>query len=44
MGMPCNNWPTGQTWHFPAEQDGADRLVLFTIKQLAENFAAKADR
>ncbi|MGI5444109.1 MULTISPECIES: hypothetical protein [Streptomyces] len=27
-GMPCNTWPPGQTWHFPAEQDGANRLVL----------------
>ncbi|MCX5255078.1 hypothetical protein OOK27_13115 [Streptomyces canus] len=27
-GMPCNPWPNGHTWHFPAEQDGANRLVL----------------
>ncbi|MFE5030031.1 hypothetical protein ACFRAO_43800 [Streptomyces sp. NPDC056656] len=27
-GMPCNTWPQGQTWHFPAEQEGANRLVL----------------
>ncbi|MFF3720535.1 hypothetical protein [Streptomyces prasinus] len=27
-GMPCNTWPAGQTWHFPAEQEGANRLVL----------------
>ncbi|MFJ8509639.1 hypothetical protein [Streptomyces avermitilis] len=28
MGMPCNPWPNGHTWHFPAKQDGANRLVL----------------
>ncbi|QDN64325.1 hypothetical protein [Streptomyces sp. S1D4-14] len=28
MGMPCSNWPPGHTWHFPAEQEGANRLVL----------------
>ncbi|MGW8768253.1 hypothetical protein ACWGN5_37905 [Streptomyces sp. NPDC055815] len=27
-GMPCGRWPTGHTWHFPADQDGANRLVL----------------
>ena len=27
-GMPCNPWPHGHTWHFPAEQDGSNRLVL----------------
>ncbi|AVH61721.1 MULTISPECIES: hypothetical protein [Streptomyces] len=27
-GMPCNPWPQGHTWHFPAEQEGSNRLVL----------------
>lgn len=27
-GMPCNPWPNGHTWHFPADQEGANRLVL----------------
>jgi hypothetical protein len=27
-GMPCNTWPPGHSWHFPAQQDGANRLVL----------------
>ncbi|KAB2977478.1 hypothetical protein F8R89_01175 [Streptomyces sp. SS1-1] len=27
-GMPCSTWPTGHTWHFPADEDGANRLVL----------------
>lgn len=27
-GMPCNTWPVGHKWHFPAEQDGSNRLVL----------------
>lgn len=27
-GMPCSTWPSGHTWHFPADQDGANRLVL----------------
>jgi hypothetical protein len=27
-GMPCSTWPPGKTWHFPAEQEGANRLVL----------------
>ncbi|MFB8247320.1 hypothetical protein ACFC5X_20040 [Streptomyces sp. NPDC055952] len=27
-GMPCNPWPPGHTWHFPEQQDGANRLVL----------------
>ncbi|MFJ1536366.1 hypothetical protein ACIOFV_50185 [Streptomyces mirabilis] len=27
-GMPCNTWPHGQTWHFPGQQDGSNRLVL----------------
>ncbi|MEU2556841.1 hypothetical protein ACF1GY_35925 [Streptomyces sp. NPDC014684] len=31
MGMPCNPWPAGHTWHFPAEQEGANRLVLQQI-------------
>ncbi|QJS99128.1 hypothetical protein G9272_01305 [Streptomyces asoensis] len=26
-GMPCNTWPQGHRWHFPADQDGANRLV-----------------
>ncbi|WP_405633161.1 hypothetical protein OG933_43970 [Streptomyces sp. NBC_00016] len=26
--MPCNTWPQGHRWHFPADQDGANRLVL----------------
>lgn len=30
-GMPCNPWPPGHTWHFPGEQDGANRLVLQQI-------------
>ncbi|MFE2381096.1 hypothetical protein [Streptomyces misionensis] len=31
MGMPCNTWPVGKTWHFPAEQEGSNRLVLQQI-------------
>ncbi|GGP32395.1 hypothetical protein GCM10018980_68520 [Streptomyces capoamus] len=31
MGMPCNTWPAGHTWHFPAEQEGSNRLVLQQI-------------
>lgn len=31
IGMPCNTWPQGKTWHFPGEQDGANRLVLQQI-------------
>ncbi|MCX4993778.1 hypothetical protein [Streptomyces sp. NBC_00568] len=31
MGMPINPWPTGHTWHFPAEQEGSNRLVLQQI-------------
>lgn len=27
-GMPCSTWPAGHTWHFPAQQDGSNRLVL----------------
>ncbi|OEJ20849.1 hypothetical protein AR457_42040 (plasmid) [Streptomyces agglomeratus] len=27
-GMPCNPWPQRHTWHFPADQEGANRLVL----------------
>ncbi|WP_105974685.1 hypothetical protein [Streptomyces geranii] len=27
-GMPCNTWPAGHKWHFPADQDGSNRLVL----------------
>ena len=27
-GMPCNPWPQRHTWHFPAEQEGSNRLVL----------------
>ncbi|MGW6796633.1 hypothetical protein [Streptomyces chartreusis] len=27
-GMPCSTWPPRHTWHFPADQDGANRLVL----------------
>ncbi|MGW2050829.1 hypothetical protein ACWCPF_37500 [Streptomyces sp. NPDC001858] len=27
-GMPCSTWPQGHTWHFPAEQEGSNRLVL----------------
>ncbi|KQZ17915.1 hypothetical protein AB0K86_21880 [Streptomyces clavifer] len=30
-GMPCNPWPQGQRWHFPADQEGANRLVLQQI-------------
>ncbi|MEW1583403.1 hypothetical protein AB0407_35810 [Streptomyces microflavus] len=33
-GMPCSAWPPGQTWHFPAEQDGANRLVLQQVMTL----------
>jgi hypothetical protein len=31
MGMPCHPWPQGHTWHFPAQQEGANRLVLQRI-------------
>ncbi|MCI3277603.1 hypothetical protein [Streptomyces cylindrosporus] len=27
-GMPCNTWPNGHTWHFPRDQEGANRIVL----------------
>ncbi|GAB7111101.1 hypothetical protein JCM4814A_94200 [Streptomyces phaeofaciens JCM 4814] len=30
-GMPCGSWPPGQTWHFPEQQDGSNRLVLQQI-------------
>ncbi|MFI1926299.1 hypothetical protein [Streptomyces sp. NPDC020377] len=26
--MPCSTWSQGRRWHFPADQDGANRLVL----------------
>ncbi|MFD3504579.1 hypothetical protein [Streptomyces sp. NPDC058678] len=26
--MPCNPWLQGHTWHFPEQQEGANRLVL----------------
>lgn len=28
IGMPCNTWDHGYTWHFPAQQQGTNRLVL----------------
>ncbi|MFJ8010622.1 hypothetical protein [Streptomyces fagopyri] len=31
MGMPVNPWPPGHTWHFPAEQEGSNRVVLQQI-------------
>jgi hypothetical protein len=27
-GMPVSPWPADKTWHFPAEQDGANRIYL----------------
>jgi hypothetical protein len=39
-GMPCNTWPHGHTWHFPAEQEGSNRIVLQQVL-VVEN---KSDR
>lgn len=40
LGMPCNTWPPGHTWHFPAAQDGANRLVLQQVLVL-ENLSER---
>ncbi|MFC1431444.1 hypothetical protein ACEZDB_12405 [Streptacidiphilus sp. N1-3] len=39
-GMPCNTWPHGHTWHFPAEQQGSNRIALQQVL-VVEN---KSDR
>ncbi|MFD6294049.1 hypothetical protein ACFWFU_04365 [Streptomyces sp. NPDC060235] len=36
-GMPCNPWPPGQTWHFPGEQEGQNRIALQQILTLANS-------
>lgn len=41
--MPCNPWPQGHTWHFPAEQDGASRLVLQQVLVL-ENLSDRREQ
>ncbi|MFD7933775.1 hypothetical protein ACFV4T_04420, partial [Streptomyces sp. NPDC059755] len=35
-GMPCNTWPQGHRWHFPADQDGGNRLVLQQVLVLKD--------
>ncbi|MFD3728861.1 hypothetical protein [Streptomyces sp. NPDC058671] len=42
-GMPCNTWPAGHRWHFPADQDGANRLVLQQVLVLENRSAQRVE-